>query len=192
MEIAVVCAMNQNRSMEAHAILRKEGYSVHSYGTNPTIRLPGASAGCPNEYPYSVSYREIYEDLVQKDEGLYRANGLLMLMERNMQIKERPEHFFNTARKFDIVITCEQRCFEAIFDHYAGLGPSTGAGHFHLVNFDICDTQKDALVGSRRIAEFVAYLAEYDTGDMEKTVEKAFGEYLREETGDFLFSVIDY
>lgn len=192
MEIAVVCAMNQNRSMEAHSILKREGYNVCSYGTNATIRLPGASAGTPNEYAYGITYRDIHTDLVQKDEGLYRANGLLMLMERNMRIKEAPEYFFSAERRFSLVITCEFRCFEAIFDHYVSAGPPAGTGKFYLVNFDILDTQKDALVGSRRIAEFVGYFAEYDTGDMDQTVLKAFSRYTEQRGLNFMFSVINY
>lgn len=192
MKIAVVCAMNQNRSMEAHYLLRKEGYDVQSYGTNPVIKLPGPAITSPNEYTYNVTYQEIYDDLACKDRRLYQENGLLMLMERNMLIKERPEYFFDSTSVFDLVITCEERCFAAIFDHYAGLRQRTGEGRFYLVNFDVNDTQQDAICGSQEIAGFVAYLSEYGEEDLEDSVQKVLDKYMRSSETQMLFSVIDY
>ena len=39
--IAVVCASNQNRSMNAHSLLKESGYKVESYGTSSHVKLPG-------------------------------------------------------------------------------------------------------------------------------------------------------
>ena len=40
---AMVCASNMNRSMEAHALLQKAGYDVHSYGVGQHVKLPGCA-----------------------------------------------------------------------------------------------------------------------------------------------------
>lgn len=70
--LAVVCASNQNRSMETHSLLLKRGFkNVHSYGTNSQVKLPGPSPDKPNVYPFTCTYKEIYEDLKAKDEDLY-------------------------------------------------------------------------------------------------------------------------
>ncbi|KAL0265713.1 UNVERIFIED_CONTAM: hypothetical protein PYX00_011427 [Menopon gallinae] len=191
MKIAVVCAMNQNRSMEAHYLLRKEGYDVRSYGTNPVIKLPGPSIVSPNEYTYATTYQEIHTDLVRKDERLYQENGLLMLMERNMQIKERPEYFFDGKDTFDLVITCEEKCFTAVFDHYTSRRCAPGRQRCYLVNFDVNDTQQDAICGSQEIAGFVAYLSEYGEDDLEESMLKVLDKYMKNSRTQLLFSVVD-
>lgn len=38
---AMVCNSNMNRSMEAHALLKRHGYFVDSYGTGSGVRIPG-------------------------------------------------------------------------------------------------------------------------------------------------------
>ena len=101
LKIAVICASNMNRSMEAHSFLRweqdarssvilvsvsqcrfailkmlslcfsKRGFNVMSFGTNDKVKLPGQSIDKPNCYEFGVTYDEIYKDLVAKDHNLY-------------------------------------------------------------------------------------------------------------------------
>ena len=68
---AVICASNQNRSMEAHQALGKKGFEVDSYGTNNMIKVPGPAADRPNAYPFGTTYEQIYNDLKNKDSNLY-------------------------------------------------------------------------------------------------------------------------
>ena len=68
---AMVCASNQNRSMEAHALLQKRGFDVSSYGTGAHVKLPGPSIREPNIYKFGTPYRTMFEDLKRKDSELY-------------------------------------------------------------------------------------------------------------------------
>lgn len=70
-EVAVVCASNQNRSMAAHHLLQKNGFNVNSFGTGSHVKLPGKSLYTPNVYDFGTAYEEMLKDLVQKDEKLY-------------------------------------------------------------------------------------------------------------------------
>lgn len=198
MKVAVVCAMNQNRSMEAHALLFKKGFDVSSYGTNQVIKMPGPSINMPNIYPFSITYKEIYEDLIAKNSELYRSNGLLHILERNMAIKEKPENFFEAIRggqKFDIVITCEEKCFSAIYDglrndefskiiekRNSSINFDNG---FWLINFNIKDTPSDAIFGANDIYTFLNLI-------QNNNVEKALENYSDLKKEDLLFSFIVY
>lgn len=67
---AVVCSSNQNRSMEAHSVLLKKGFNVRSFGSGNQVKLPGPSPTQPNVYDFSVTYDDMYNDLLAKDKSL--------------------------------------------------------------------------------------------------------------------------
>ena len=70
-QFAMVCASNQNRSMEAHAILQENSFLVQSYGTGTQVKLPGRSAKEPNVYAFGTPYKVMHDELYKKDPDLY-------------------------------------------------------------------------------------------------------------------------
>lgn len=188
MKLAVNCAMNQNRSMQAHELFMKKGIEMRSFGTNPVIKLPGESIDAPNIYTFSQTYKDIYDDLCRKNESYYRQSGLLYLMERNMGIKERPENFFQQNESFDLVITCEERVFTAIFDYYSEIRSSDR--RFFMVNFDIKDTPSDAITGANEILEFVEIVMEHSENGLEQAVTHALERHFERKRNMLLFTVV--
>lgn len=56
--------------MEAHALLKREGFDVSSYGTGQHVKLPGPSLREPNVYDFGTPYKHMLEDLRRKDPEL--------------------------------------------------------------------------------------------------------------------------
>lgn len=82
--------------MEAHLRLTntRDPYPVISFGTGSLVRLPGPSITQPNVYNFNnTSYAAMHAELASKDSRLYRANGILNMLERNKGVKWGPERW---------------------------------------------------------------------------------------------------
>ncbi|KAJ1969595.1 RNA polymerase II subunit A C-terminal domain phosphatase [Dispira parvispora] len=167
-DFAVICASNQNRSMEAHCVLAGHGFNVKSYGTGSAVRLPGPSQDKPNIYSFGKSYQDIYVDLKAKDPQLYTQNGLLQMLDRNRKIKNAPERFQESKGHFDVIITCEERCFDAVCEELTSRG-SPHCKRVHVINVDIIDNHRDASAGGKVILEIAKLLR--DAKDLDQEIE---------------------
>lgn len=165
--------------MEAHLRLSLASYPVISFGTGSLVRLPGPSITQPNVYPFnSTSYDSMHNDLSTKDPRLYRANGVLNMVERNRSVKWGPERWQDWAvgkprlehsedrgskgaegGVVDVVITCEERCWDAVVDNLLEREGRMNRP-VHVINVDIKDNHEEALVGGRAIVELADSLNE--------------------------------
>jgi RNA polymerase II subunit A C-terminal domain phosphatase SSU72 len=172
LKFCTVCASNQNRSMEAHLQLALADYPVISFGTGSLVRLPGPSITQPNVYQFNkTSYDSMYKELESKDPRLYRANGLLNMLQRNRGVKWGPErwqdwaigmprlehnsdrgHAGTEGGTVDVVFTCEERCFDAVVDDLMARGAPLNRP-VHVINVDIKDNHEEALVGGQGILD---------------------------------------
>ncbi|KAL2864151.1 RNA polymerase II subunit A C-terminal domain phosphatase [Aspergillus lucknowensis] len=193
LRFCTVCASNQNRSMEAHLRLSQasSAFPVISFGTGSLVRLPGPSITQPNVYNFnSTSYSQMYDELLSKDERLYRNNGILNMLDRNRNVKWGPERFQDWVPGLpridhvskgdkgaigteggvvDVIITCEERCWDAVVDDLMNKGSPLNRP-VHVFNVDIRDNHEEALVGGKAILDLATRLN--DTAAQE---QKALG-----------------
>lgn len=174
LKIAIVCSSNQNRSMEAHSFLGKKGFRVQSFGTGNQVKLPGPSPDKPNIYDFSVTYDEMYKDLMRKDPELYTQNGILHMLDRNRRLKPKPERFQSCREKFDIVISCEERVYDQIVEDIENR--EKDLDHvMHLINIDIQDNHEEATIGAFMICELVTML--YASDDLDNEVDEILQDF---------------
>ncbi|KAL3148424.1 hypothetical protein ABBQ38_013877 [Trebouxia sp. C0009 RCD-2024] len=116
LKFAMVCASNNNRSMEAHALLSQHNMQVASFGVGNNVKLPGPSQKQPNVYKFGTPYQDIYNDLLKQNRDLYVKNGLLPMLERNMSVKQAPEKWQDNRTIFDVAFTFEERVMEQLVE----------------------------------------------------------------------------
>lgn len=186
LRFAVICSSNQNRSMEAHDILKKNGFNVRSFGSGNQVKLPGSAADKPNIYEFGTLYDDMYKDLATKDHNLYTQNGILHMLDRNRRIKPSPERFQACKDKFDIIFTCEERVYDQVVEELANRNPSDNEPG-HVINMDIQDNHEEATVGAFKLRELAQRLSACE--DLDNEIDEMLTEFEAEHSKRLLHSI---
>ncbi|KAJ8429455.1 hypothetical protein Cgig2_015307 [Carnegiea gigantea] len=167
---AMVCSSNQNRSMEAHSLLKRQGFDVSSYGTGAHVKLPGPSIREPNVYEFGTPYKQMFEELRRKDPELfkfvfvllqpsisgymYKRNGILPMLKRNSSVKLAPQRWQDNAAdgSFDVVITFEEKVFDMVIEDLHNRDPVLMKPVL-IINLEVKDNHDEAAVGARLTLE---------------------------------------
>lgn len=168
---------------------RKKGFDVCSFGTNSQVKMPGPTADRPNTYSFGQTYEHMYTDLRNKDTNLYTQNGLLSMLERNKRLKAGPQRFQTATVAFDVIFTCEERCFDIVCEDLRERSVRLNRP-VHVVNFDIPDTPEDAAIGARLILQLAQQLADAD--NLEEQIETLVDEFQMKCTLPMLHAVLYY
>jgi RNA polymerase II subunit A C-terminal domain phosphatase SSU72 len=192
-KFAVICASNQNRSMEAHYVLSENRFDVCSYGTGNQVRLPGPSVDKPNVYSFGTPYQEIFEDLMRKDARLYSSNGLLNMLDRNRKIKRAPQKWHEEREKmFDVILTCESKCFDSVCEDLLSRDGKFNRS-CHVINLEIKDNHEAASVGARLLLEITKEIeARSDIEDIDNDMENILNSFLARHPSAHILHNIQY
>ena len=61
---------------------------------------------------------------------------MLHILDRNRRIKEKPERFQEAQERFDVILTCEERCYDLVVANFEEMD-STSEQPVHVINIDI-------------------------------------------------------
>ncbi|KAG6410636.1 hypothetical protein SASPL_128701 [Salvia splendens] len=188
---ATVCSSNQNRSMEAHWLLEREGFDVASYGTGQHVKLPGPSLREPNVYDFGTPYKQMFDDLRRKDPELYRRNGILPMLKRNLSVKTAPQRWQENAADgtFDVVLTFEEKVFDMVLEDlhnrkHVLLKPVL------VINLEVKDNHEEAAIGGRLALQLCQEIE--PAGNWEECVDDLIMNFERQNHRKLVYSISYY
>ena len=99
---------------------------------------------------FGTPYRRMFDDLKRKDLELYKRNGFLQMLKRNLNVKMAPQRWQENAvdGPFDVIFTFEERVFDMVIEDLQNREPIL-LRNVPVVNIDIKDRHEEAAVGAR-------------------------------------------
>uniref|UniRef100_K3WF98 RNA polymerase II subunit A C-terminal domain phosphatase SSU72 n=1 Tax=Globisporangium ultimum (strain ATCC 200006 / CBS 805.95 / DAOM BR144) TaxID=431595 RepID=K3WF98_GLOUD len=148
---AMLCANNVNRSTEAHDHLHAAGLRVCSFGAGNKVRFPGPSRYEPRIFEFFTPYETMYQQLKAENTDLFRRNGVLAMLERDIVTKKCPQRWQDLSirelQELNVVLCFDDRIFEIVLED---LQLRVGNGDWqplHLLCLDTKDTPEHAKIG---------------------------------------------
>ncbi|XP_050378601.1 uncharacterized protein LOC126795916 [Argentina anserina] len=188
---AMVCSSNQNRSMEAHALLKRQGFDVSSYGTGSHVKLPGPSLREPNVYDFGTPYKQMLDELRRKDPELYKRNGILPMLKRNAAVKLAPQRWQDNAAdgSFDVVFTFEEKVFDMVLEDLHNRDHVLKKCVL-IINLEVKDNHEEAAVGARLALELCQEIDA--TESWEESIDDILTAFEKQHRRKLLYSISYY
>ncbi|KAM4114397.1 hypothetical protein ACJW30_04G065700 [Castanea mollissima] len=188
---AMVCSSNQNRSMEAHSLLKKQGFDVSSYGTGAHVKLPGPSLREPNVYDFGTPYKHMFEDLRRKDPELYKRNGILPMLKRNSSVKLAPQRWQENAAdgSFDVVFAFEEKVFDMVVEDLHSRDHALMKTVL-VINLEVKDNHEEAAIGARLTLDLCQELESAES--WEDSIDDIIAAFEKQQRRKLLYSISFY
>ncbi|KAK0587866.1 hypothetical protein LWI29_030197 [Acer saccharum] len=188
---AMVCSSNQNRSMESHSLLKKHGFDVSSYGTGAHVKLPGPSLREPNVYEFGTPYKQMFDDLRRKDPELYKRNGILPMLKRNLSVKLAPQRWQDNALdgSFDIVFAFEEKVFDMVIEDLHNREQVLMKSVL-VINLEVKDNHEEAAIGARLTLDLCQELEKVES--WEESIDDVVAAFEKQHRRKLLYSISFY
>ncbi|XP_068308130.1 uncharacterized protein [Pyrus communis] len=188
---AMVCSSNQNRSMEAHSLLKRQGFDVASYGTGAHVKLPGPSLREPNVYDFGTPYKQMFDDLRRKDPELYKRNGILPMLKRNLGVKLAPQRWQDNAAdgSFDVVLTFEEKVFDMVIEDLNNRDHVLRKCVL-IINLEVKDNHEEAAVGARLALDLCQEIEAADS--WEESIDDIVSGFEKQQRRKLMYSISFY
>lgn len=162
-----------------------------SYGTGQHVKLPGPSIREPNVYDFGTPYKQMFDDLRRKDVELYKRNGILPMLKRNLGVKLAPQRWQENVADgpFDVVITFEEKVFDLVLEDLHNrnqvlLKPVL------VINLEVKDNHEEAAIGGRLA---LILCQELDaTENWEDTIDDIINNFEKQHRRKLLYSISFY
>lgn len=200
LRFACVCASNFNRSMAGHKALANNNFNVSSYGTNSQISISGPKGA--NLYDFGTTYNEISKSLKGQEDsrGFYESQGIIDMINRNLEIKEKPERFASTFdinsasfKIFDVVFTYQRPIMQKVLLEFL----SNGNRSFQLayvINIETKDDYQNALKSAGITSKIAQKLADiYSQGrDLTEELDSILNDFVRQNNYSLSYHIVSY
>ena len=135
-----------------------------------------------------MSYQDMYEQLIQENERHYRNTGVLHMLERNKQIKLRPQRFQEASSEYlrdvDFVFCLESRVFADVVDDLTCQRvPSGDMRPIHVLNLETEDSGSGAKTGAAWMARLARLLEDEVGHHLEEEISPSLLEEFEAESG---------
>ncbi|KAJ9162595.1 hypothetical protein P3X46_022355 [Hevea brasiliensis] len=188
---AMVCSSNQNRSMEAHSLLKRQGFDASSYGTGAHVKLPGPSLREPNVYDFGTPYKQMFDDLRRKDPDLYKRNGILPMLKRNSSVKLAPQRWQENASdgSFDVVFTFEEKVFDMVVEDLHSRDQAFMRSVL-VINLEVKDNHEEAAIGAQLALDLCQMIEASDS--WEDSIDEIIAAFETKHRRKLLYSISFY
>lgn len=164
---------------------------MSSYGTGQHVKLPGPSLREPNVYEFGTPYKLMFEDLRRKDPELYKRNGILPMLKRNLAVKSAPQRWQDNASDgvFDVVFTFEEKVFDMVMEDLHNRDHMLMKPVL-VINLEVKDNHEEAATGARLTLLLCQELEA--TGNWEDTIDDIITTFERQHRRKLLYSISFY
>ena len=107
----------------------------------------------------------------------------------NIYIANEFEFYVAVAEHFDVIITCEEKCYDAVLAVFEER-TSSREQPVHVLNMDIVDNQEDATIGAFILCELAQSMR--DCEDLDDELEELVQEFESKYKRDLLHTVLFY